>query len=240
MKFRAIYQLLFKHTILLCFIALICGSCRSVHDSNNYCLVWDRFDEVSNLTLDTIFSERDTIFLEYTDHTGYYDPYAIDEQFLYLVMVNEDFFYNRNIRYVIHLENSSESEPSLLQGNCVYEQIMNTTAYAAFTRSSFYRRVLKQLYSSKYYPYHFLMLNWYYGYELSIVKDPDRFYQANSTELIRNYIINRELCDPVIDSIWNKVLSREMKIESIDPQFDREKKDLLISITNYRLNSNIN
>ena len=183
--------------------------------------------------------EMDTVFLKYTDHSGYYDPYSVDEQFLYLIMINEDCLRDRIIAYTIKVEGNSEIEPAIIEGYCSYEQICSTPAYEAYTNSSFYRHVLQRLYRSKYYPYHFLMLNWNYGYELSFIKDPEKFYNANSTELIRNFIFNKSHADPMIDSIWYNVLDKEMRINSVDPEFDKEKKELLISITNYRIRTNL-
>jgi hypothetical protein len=154
-------------------------------------------------------------------------------------MINEDFLQEKIIAYTIKVEANSEIEPAIIDGYCSYEQICSTPAYKAYTNSSFYRYVLQQLYRSKYYPYHFLMLNWNYGYELSYIKDPGKFYNANSTELIRNFIINKSHGDPMVDSIWYNVLEKEMRINSVDPKFDREKKELLISITNYRRRANL-
>jgi hypothetical protein len=137
------------------------------------------------------------------------------------------------------LEGNSRKEPSAIKGQCSYDQINQTSAYKAFTRSSFYRKVLHQLYQSKYYPYHFLMLNRNYGYELSFIKQPGKFYNANSTELIRNFIFNKKVGDPAIDSIWFNVFNKEMRIQSVYPDFDKERKDLLISITKYRSETNL-
>ena len=224
--------------LLLIIINLLLLSCRPREIKDDFLLFKRRFDDISNLSLDTIFLKNDTVNLCYTDHSGYYDPFSIDEQFMYLIMMNEDYLRNKIISYMICLEGSSENEPSIFKGSCLYQQISSTSAYEAFISSSFYRQVLKRLYCSEYYPYHFLMLNWNYGYELSLIKDPGKFYNANSTELIRNFIINKSLCDPTIDSIWYHILEKEMKINSIYPEFDKEKKDLLISITNYRSEDN--
>lgn len=223
-----------KRFSLIVILFLMLTGCKPPNATDGFYLLKHRFNEISNLSLDTIYLVKDTVYIMYTDHSGYYDPYSVDEQFLYLVMLNEDYLKDRYIDYSITLEGNSEKEPSAIKGNCSYDQIIQTSAYKAYTSSSFYRQVLQRLYRSKYYPYHFLILNWSYGYELSFVKDPGRYYNANSTELIRNFIVNKGVRNPEIDSIWFNVFNKEMKIKSINPEFDKEKKELLISITEYR------
>ena len=165
-----------KLLAIIVILLFVLFSCKQAIISDNFYLLKYRFDEISNLSLDTVYMELDTVFLKYTDHSGYYDPYSIDEQFLYLIMINEDCLQNKIIAHTIKVEGNSDIEPAVIEGYCSYGQICSTPAYKAYTNSSFYRHVLQSLYSSKYYPYHFLRLNWNYGYELSFIKDRKRFY----------------------------------------------------------------